>query len=518
MNPPEEQRPSPALEPVEDTEGGTVSRRSAVRGGTLATLGTLMSQVISLISFIILARLAPPSTFGAYAAASILNGPSLLFSEGGMQAAVIQRSDRIKEAASTAFTANIVGALGLAALAAALAPLIGLFFHSGEIARAGAALAGTIPLNAASIVPGALLSRRVSFRFAFIGPFEALAYGTAAIAALAGGLGLWGLVLATYAAAAARTTIVWAVSGWRPSFDLVSREMWRSLSRYGRPVVLSSLFDEAGRAGSTGVVGRLLNISALGQFRSAQRLVLQPNTAIVYGSAYVLLPAFSRIWEDDKRFHDSILRALRTLMLLIFPVSLVFIPLGRPFATVLLGQPWRGAGPIMMAMAGVGIAAALGSISAETFKATGRTGLLPRLHALNALIPVALMFALRGLGAPGMGLAMSLGTGVGAAYAVRVLGRITRIPLGVILEEIRPAATSGILMAAGTFVLDRFLVHAGQSDGAAGALLLVLDLLGALLLYVGSLCLLSRQSALELKELAKLLVGRAQGSASKATG
>jgi PST family polysaccharide transporter len=518
VNPPAEGDGSPGLESSDIPEVGTVSRQRVVRGGTLAALGSFSSQAIALIGFIILARLAPPSTFGAYAAASILTGASLLFSEAGMQSAVIQRPDRVEEAASTAFIANVVGGFALAALAAAFAPLIGLFFHSGKIGIAAVALAGTIPLNAASIGPGAILARRVSFRFAFVGPFEALAYAIAAITALAGGLGLWGLVVATYAAAAARTTTVWLVSGWRPSFHLVSWEMWRSLSRYGRPVVLSSLLDEAGRAGSTALVGRLLSTSALGQFRSALRLVLQPNTAIVYGSAYVLLPAFSRIWQDEKRFHDSILRALRTLMLMILPVSLVFIPLGRPIATILLGHPWRGTGPIMMAMAGVGIASALGSISAETFKATGRTDLLPRLHALGALVPVALMFALRDLGAPGMGLAMSLGSGMVAVYAIRVLGRITSIPLGVILGEIRPAATSGALMVAGTFVLDRFLVHAGQNDGVAGAMLLAVDLLGAGLLYLGSLCLLSRRSALELKEVARLLVGRPERSASSAAG
>jgi O-antigen/teichoic acid export membrane protein len=518
VKPPQEQSSSQNLESFDYAEGETVSRQKVVRGGTLASLGSIMSQAIALIGFIILARLAPPSTFGAYAAASILTGASLLFAESGMQSAVIQRPDRVEEAASTAFIANVVGGLALAGLAAALAPLIGLLFHSGEIARAAAALAGTIPVNAASIVPGALLARRVSFRFAFIGPFESLAYGTAAISALAGGLGLWGLVLATYAAAAARTTVVWVVSGWRPSFDLVSWDMWRSLSRYGRPVVLSSLFSELGNAGNTAVVGRMLNTSVLGQFRSAQRLVQQSNSAIIYGSAYVLLPAFSRIWQDEKRFHESILRALRTLALIIFPVSLVFIPLGQPFATVLFGQPWRGAGPIMMAMAGVGIATALGSISAETFKATGRTGLLPRFHALGALLPIALMFALRDLGATGMGLALSLGLGVVASYAIGTLARITRIPPRVIIAQIQPAATSGILMVAGTFALDRFLVQAEQSDGLVGALLLALDLVGAVLLYLGSLSLLSRRSVLELKEVAKLLVGRPERSPSTATG
>ena len=73
-------------------------------------------------------------------------------------------------------------------------------------------------------------------------------------------------------------------------------------------------------------------------------------------------------------------------------------------------------------------------------------------------------------------------------------------------------------MAAGVFLLDRFLVHAGHGAGAVGALLLALDLVAALLLYLGSLRLFSPRSAVELKELAKLLVARAEHSASTPVG
>jgi len=47
---------------------------------------------------------------------------------------------------------------------------------------------------------------------------------------------------------------------------------------------------------------------------------------------------------------------------------------------------------------------------------------------------------------------------------------------------------------------------------------IVFTAFGAVLLYLGSLFLLSRQSALELKEVAKLLVGRAERSASTVVG
>jgi PST family polysaccharide transporter len=502
------------IEPDGAPDGGLRGR--VVRGAALATAGYLASQVISLLSFLVLARLAAPTIFGEYAAASVLLGVTFFFTEGGMQSAVIQRSDRVPEAASTAFVANIVGGCALTVLAAACAPLIGLFFHNRRIGLAAAVLAGIILINAASFVPGALLRRRISFLFAWIEPAAALAYGVVTIAALAAGLGLWGFVLGSYVNAFVRTVVTCALARWRPSATLISWGMLRSLSTYGRPIVLSSFLREIGTAGGTAIVGRLLGTGDLGLFRSAQRFISQANTGVIYGSGYALLPAFARIWQDERRFQESILRALRTLTLIVFPVSLAFIPLGRPIATVLLGERWRGAGPIMMAMAGIGVALAFDSISIEAFKATRRTDLLPRLHGLAAIVPLPLMVALQRFGAPGMGLAMSIGTGLVAMFAVRALGRVARIPVRTILVQARPALSSAGLMVGGVYALDRYVVQAGNSGGWHGLALLLLDLLAAAFFYVVALSVLSRGSMLELIDIAKLVLARVERSASSA--
>lgn len=482
-----------------------------VRGGTLSAAGLLLSQGLSLVIFVILARLAPPATFGAYAAASILINWGVLFSESGMQAALIQRADRLPEAASTALVANLLGGFALAAVAAALSPLIGLFFHSGEIALAAAVIAGTLPITSASIVPRALLQRHVSFRVALLQPLSTIGYGTVAIATLAGGLGLWGLVLATYAGAAAHTASAWALARWRPTFRLVSFEMWRSLARYGRPVMVGLLLRELGSIATTAVIGRALGTRTLGEFRYAQRLVLQANSAIVFGSASVLFPAFSRIWRDEQRFQHSILRALRTLTLVVFPLSLLFIPLGRPLAVILFGERWEGAGPIMMALSGVGIALSLDSISSEAFKAAGKTGLLPRMHGLTATVPLVLMFPLLHFGAAGVGIAISIGMTIVAAYAVSALRRVAGLSLASILAQIRPAFVASVVMVAALFPLDRYVVHAEQSSGVNGLGRLVLDILCAIVLYLGALS-HSRRAMRELRALARLLLGRAEAT------
>jgi len=495
---------------LQDEDVRSALARRVVRAGTGAVALALATQALALASFIVLAHFAPPSTFGKYAAASVLLGVSGLFTEAGMHAAVIQRQDKLQEAATTALIANLVGGITLGLVAAAAAPLIGLFLHSRTTGLAAAVLAGTIPLNAAAIVPGAVIRRRVSIRLAFVEPVRVVAYGATAGSLLAAGFGLWGLVLATYAAAAVGTAAVWMFSGWRPTFRLASWDMWRSLSRYGRPVVISLFLREIGFAGMTAFVGRAFGSSVLRQFRYALPFVVQANSAVTLSSAYVLLPAFSRIAADELRFRAAILRALRVLSLIVFPLSLVFIPLGRPIAATVLGKNWTGAGPIMMALAGVGLALAISSVSAEAFKASGRTDLLPRLHALTATAPLLWMFVLLPVGSVGMGLAVSLGLALEALYAVRALGRVAQVRPATILAQLRPSLVASLAMLAIVFLLDERLFHAARTGGAKGVGFLALELAVAAAIYLLALALVSREALSELKNTAGHLTGRSR--------
>jgi PST family polysaccharide transporter len=416
-----------------------------------------------------------------------------------MHAAVIQRQDDLEAAATTALIANVIGGIGLGALAAAAAPLIGLFFDSRTIGLAAAALAGTIPVYAISIVPGAVIRRRVSIRLAAVEPVRVIAYGVAAAILLTAGLGVWALVLATYAGAVVRSAAIWKLSGWRPAPALASWEMWKSLARYGRPVVISLLLRDIGFAGMTAFVGRAFGASVLGQFRYALRFVTQTVSSVTLAGAYVLLPVLSRVASDEMRFRAGVSRALGLMTLLAFPLSLVFIPLGRPIANTVLGPEWSEAGPIMMGLGGFGLALSVSSVSAEAFKASGRTELLPRLHAITATAPLICMFLLLPAGPAGMGVAVSIGLGVEALYAARGLGKVARITPAVIVRQIQPPLLSSLIMMTLVLLLEKNLVHAASSQGGKGVALLALELIVAVLAYVSALAVLSPSSVRELK-------------------
>jgi O-antigen/teichoic acid export membrane protein len=480
---------------------------TVVRGGSFAALSLLSKQLVSFSGFLVLARLAGPHTFGSYSAAAILIGWGALFTDAGMQAAVVQRLDRLDEAASTGFFINLVGGMMLGVLAAALAPLVGLFFHSFEVGLAAAALAGTVPITAISIVPGALLQRRFSLRRVLVEPLNAVAFVVVSALTLASGLGIWGLVLGTYAAAVTRTLSIWFLAAWRPKIGLASWKMYKELSGFGRQVLAGEALREFGRVGNAAVVGRVLGISTLGEYRYALNLVTQTTLPITFGSAYVLLPAFSRIWHDDERFRRALFRSLRILSAVVFPISLAFLPLGKAFATVLFGARWEGAGPIMMGLAGVGIAYALDSVSSEIFKARGRPDLLPRMHALTAVIPIILLLPLaEAFGSVGAGIAMSAGTLAVGVYALSVVGRLCAIPLRQLAAQVSPALLAAGLMAGALGALEHLVFHADRGGAAGLALLLVEILIGAAV-YTAALSVIALRSLLELLAVARTIIG-----------
>src|SRR5439155_4130942 len=115
-----------------------------------------------------------------------------------------------------------------------------------------------------------------------------------AIALIAGGLCVWGLVIGSFAGVAAQVVVSWALVRWRPRLHLVSFAMWRELARFGRHVVASEAVRLVNAESRTALVGRFLGAATLGQYTYAFRIALQPIALVVESVAYVLLPAFSR--------------------------------------------------------------------------------------------------------------------------------------------------------------------------------------------------------------------------------
>ncbi len=471
---------------------------TVVRGVSLAAAGYIAAQALNLAFYIALARLLSPTEFGEFAAATVIVGLSLLVTESGLASAVIQRRDRVDEAASTAAVATAITGVAFSLLALATAPLTGMFFNGAEITAIAAASSGTVFLRTIGAVPDALLQRSFSFvRRLVIEPATVLCFGVSAVIAAAAGLGAWSLVIGQYAGFAIDAILAWALVRWRPRWSQVSFSMWRELVGYGRHVFVATAILHIGEQVSTALVGRLLGTAALGQFRYALRLAGTPFSLLLAGAAYVLFPAFSRIAGDARRLQGAFLRSLRWVCVASFPAGLFFVPLGVPTAVIIFGPEWREAGEAMAAMCLLPAGGMLANVVSEALKAIGEPRYLTRMHVVTAVITAGLILALQPFGLTAASAALSIGAVAGGVYALFLMRRVAGTPMRLMVAEVWPPALAACA-AAGALIPVELLVDAESHGVAVGALLLLAEALAGAILYLGLLRLIAPESGREL--------------------
>lgn len=492
----------PGAEPGELT--GTV-----VRGAGLAGAGYFASQVLRLGFFVALARLASPTDFGDLAAGTLLVNVGLMFTESGMLAALVHRKDRLDEAASTATVATALGGLALTLAALAASPLIGTLFHSARIGHVAAASSGLLLLRTLPIVPEALLQRRFSFlRRVVIEPAGVVMFGASAVALTAGGLGVWGLVLAYYVCGISDVILSWSLLSWRPRFRSASLAMWRELVRYGRWGVATSALQSAEQQIPVVLLGRFAGAGPLGQFRYATRMESTAGSVVLQSAAYVLFPALARITSGRDRFRDACLRSLRSMAMIGFPMGMILVPLGLPAAVIAFGQVWRDSGYGVMALAGVTAAGTLISFAGEVLKADGRPDILTRVRLVTLVTATVFMIALLPFDLVGVCAGLSIGVAVGAVYAIVKVGQQLETGSRPLVRAVMPAAVAAVAMAAVLTPVEFLLVDASSHGTVAGLGLLSLEALLGLVIYPLVLRLVGRDSFVELISLTGRLLRR----------
>ncbi len=431
----------------------------------------------------------------------------MLFTESGMLAALIHREDRIDEAASTATVATAVSGLLFALLALAASPLIGLIFDSSKVGAIAAATSGLLFVRSLLIVPQALLQRRFSFLRRMVAePFAVLVFGIVAVIATANGLGAWGLVIGYYASAVADVILSWALVRWRPRIRQMSFAIWRELVAYGRYVLAAHAVMLGGQQLPVLLIGRFSGTASLGQFRYAERLSTTPVSLVIQAGSYVLFPAFARITGDRDRFRGAMMRSLRLMCALSFPLVLLLVPLGVPAAVILFGPVWKEAGYATMTLTGEAAAGTLISFASEVLKADGHPEILTRVHIVLFSLSALAMVALLPLGLLGVTTGITLG-GIGASlYALRRVRKLNGISVGHLAREILPPLIAALLMAAIMVAVEFLLVEAAERGTVVGLCLMLGEAIVGLAIYAVAMLALAPRTIAELGGLiAKML-------------
>lgn len=498
---------------------GARLRGSVAKVASASAIAQFVGEAVSLLQTVVLARLLTPTEVGLFAAGTVLTAFLMNFSEGGMRAAIVHRGDRIEDASETVFWGTLITGTLMSVAALAAAPLVGLVFDDGTAGLIAAVTSGGLVLYSLANVPEALLQRRFSVKRRLIaGPSVAISFAVTSVALAATGHGVWSLVIGSYVSQATLLVVVWTLAGWRPRRANASWALWRELARYGFPLVIGFVGARSQQAIEAVVVGRGLDTAALGFYRYGTRISRIPVNAILEIVAVALFPAFARLADDPDRLRAAYLKALGAVCLVAAAISGLIVAVGEPAVVVLLGEPWRGAGLAVVAMAGLGLGKAFTSVSEEALKGCGRTRLLNWVTAAEFVFGVGLLVLIIPFGLVGVGIAISATALIVGLLCLHLARPVVGVTVGRLAAIIGPTLIAGALAAAGTRWFDRVVVDSGSKGLFLGTVLLVVDAAVFVVCYLAVLAVLAPATLTGVRRRTAAVVRRRRRTAGDAGG
>lgn len=355
-------------------------------------------MLVNLVVAGILARILSSDDFGIVAIATVIITFFGIFSDFGIQPAIIQYKDLTKKDLSNIFSFTTWSGVLLAIIFFFLAGPISRYYESGSLKIICQILSVNLLFSTLNIVPNALFYKDKLFRFIairsvvvqFIG-------GTASVIAALTGLGIYSLLINPIFSSVTLFLINYIKypQKLRVTFGIVSIKRIFSFSAYQ---FLFNFINYFSRNLDKLIVGKFIGMSPLGFYEKSYRLMMLPLQNITHVVSPVMHPVFADLQADFKSMAGSYEKVIRFLAFLGFPLSVLLYFSAKEITFIIFGTDWLpSVRSFEILTLSVGVQIIL-STSGSIFQATHSTrimflsGLLSSVLTVVCLIIAVLMF------------------------------------------------------------------------------------------------------------------------------
>ena len=458
--------PPSTREPAADPEGTAGIRSRTLRGLAWKGGSQVIVQGLRILVAVVLARLLEPDEWGLAAMVLVFAALILIFSDLAFGAALVQRRSLSEADRSTVFWLTVGGGLLFTLAGIALAGPAAALYGEPDVEPLLAALSLSFIATALGTTQKALMTREMDFKRLELRMIAATVVGAAvAISLAAAGFGAWAIIVQQIAVALVSTALLWASYPWRPRF-LFSLGSVRSLGSFSANVLGTQILFYLSRNADNFLIGRYLGAAQLGAYALAYNLVLVPFSRIASPIQEVLFPAFSRLQDDPRKVGSAWLRVNRLVGAIALPALVGLIVVAPDFVTVVLGEKWRDAIPVIQILAWAGLLQSLQRLNSSVLQARDRTGTLFRFSILASVANVLAFVVGLQWGIVGVAAAYALSNTVLQPVYTWLTARSVDLTLGAVARELAGLAQAVVLMGAATLGARMLLVELGVSPAA----------------------------------------------------
>ncbi len=434
------------------------------------------SQGVSLLVFLILARLLQPKDFGLIAVANVFITFIQIFLNQGFSQALIQRQNIDSEHLDTAFWTQLV--LGFLLTVASLigSGWVANLFQEPQLILLIRCLSVLFFFNAFKQVQIALLGRKFAFKtLATCALFGIIISGVVGVMMAIAGFGVWSLVAQQLVYEGVGVIVLWRTSDWRPGFKF-SLTHFQQLFDFGLPILGFKLVDFFNQRTDSLLIGYFLGAETLGYYAIAQRILQVMTQLLVETSSQVALSTFSRLQTDLNRFREAFYQVTKLTSLIAFPTYLGMIMLTPELVILLFGKQWLPAIPIMQILALAGLIRSVSFINESVFMAIDKPFWRFRIGLFNAVLNIIACFVAVRWGVIAIAIAFVISDYLTFPISEWVVSQLIQTPILTHLRQLIAPFVSTLIMVVVILIVKYFLQNLLNSQ----VLLVSCTLIGAI--------------------------------------
>ncbi len=425
---------------------------------------------------VVLARLLTPTDFGLVGMVLVLTGFAARFSDLGMGAALVQKLEITGEQTDSVFWINMMIGAGLTALFILLAPLIAVFYREPSLVPLTRVLALIFIFHALGNVHRVVLQRKLDFkRIAQVEVSALLFGGVLAIGMAVMGFGAWSLVVQPLVNGLMTSLLFWWLVDWRPRRRFHFGKI-RELSSFAFHLMGFDFFNYWVRQFDNVLIGWKLGSAPLGLYSRAYNLMVFPVSRLGGLISRVMFPALSAIQEDRVRVKRVYLQVTRGISLITFPLMVGMLVVAGNFISVVFGQQWMGAVPVLKLLCVSGLFQSIGTTVGWIYTSQGRTDIMFRWGFASGVIRISAFVIGVQWGIVGMAAAVVISGLILWIPSWVIPGRLIDLRFGEMVKNLLPVFLCAVMM--GVFVAAVGLVIPGNWPAAAELMVQVLAGIG----------------------------------------
>lgn len=301
--------------------------------------------IIQLVVTAILARLLSPHEFGIIAICTVAIAFFQQFTDMGIGIAIVQRQDLSSIDYNHLFSFSIYFGILLSIVFIVASYPIAVFYDSSNLVIYMQLLSIQLLFSTFNMVPNALIVKQKNFRFLAIRQVSIqVVMGVLACLAAFNGCGVYSLLITPIFSSVFTFIVTFKANNllFLPKFSLQPLRKIFSYSFYQLAFGIVNYFS---RNLDKLLIGRYLNMSALGYYEKSYRLVLLPMQNITGVINPIVQPILAEYQNDKVRLGGYLLKIVKTINLICFPISVIGYFCASECIILFFGNQWWNAVP-----------------------------------------------------------------------------------------------------------------------------------------------------------------------------